>query len=305
MLAGHLRPEPVDAHPLSHFPTPKFMASDLDTVRTLRALFDDMPRAPQGLSPEETRGWIERSMADFEGGDLAYSLEHITRNSMLDLILRLREDGYLQEDAAFDKLLLQVSTPPGRQAFMDWCINAQKSADATARLLNRAKPAWTEPAPLYQAELEDIRRFVAGQFSGPGALYAEFAARQDVRDIGVFAQAPEAVHEFPWGFLTESDQGWSVYVAEVWRQGTVGSFERFLSAWQLETAVRADGLQPASFVPEGLSADAGITRFCALILAAQDTAALRTWVGEVFLAHMLPVMAARVLDPNYDFPDAW
>jgi hypothetical protein len=58
-------------------------------------------------------------------------------------------------------------------------------------------------------------------------------------------------------------------------------------------------------VPEGLSADAGITHFSSLNLNATDPAALRQWVGEVFLAHMLPTMAARVLDPNYDFPDAW
>ena len=281
------------------------MASDLDTVRTLRALFGDLPRAPQGLSSEESVAWIDRAMADFEGGDLAYSIEHTSRSAMLDLILRLREDGYLQEDAAFDKLLLQVSTPQGRQTFMDWCIHAQQSADATARLLNRAKPAWREPAPLFQADADDIRRFVAGPASGPGSLYEEFAARQDVREIGVLDEAPGTVHEFPWGFVTEAEDGWAVYVAEVWRQGTVGSFERFLSAWQLETAVRADGLQATTFVPEGLSADAGITRFSSLILSASDTEALRRWVGEVFLAHMLPTMAARVLDPNYDFPDAW
>ena len=117
------------------------MASDLDTVRVLRALFHDMPRAPQGLTPEESLAWTRRAMAEFEGGDMAYTLEHVTRNAMLDLILRLREDGYLQEDAAFDKMLVQVSTDTGRRAFRDWCINAQKSADATARLLNRARPA--------------------------------------------------------------------------------------------------------------------------------------------------------------------
>jgi hypothetical protein len=281
------------------------MASDLDTVRTLRALFGDLPRPPQGLSSEESVAWIERAMADFEGGDLAYSIEHTSRSAMLDLILRLREDGYLQEDAAFDKLLIQVATPEGRQLFMDWCIHAQKSADATARLLNRVKPAWREPAPLYQADVVDIRRFVDGVPSGPGPLYAEYAARPDVQAIGVFADPPDTVYEFPWGFVTESDDGWSVYVAEVWREGTVGSFERFLSAWQLETAVRADGLQATAFVPEGLSADAGITHFSSLNLNATDPAALRQWVGEVFLAHMLPTMAARVLDPNYDFPDAW
>ena len=53
------------------------MASDLDTVRVLRALFNDMPRAPQGLSHEATMDWIRRSMTDFPGGDLAYTLEHI------------------------------------------------------------------------------------------------------------------------------------------------------------------------------------------------------------------------------------
>ena len=66
------------------------MASDLDTVRVLRALFNDMPRAPQGLSHEATMDWIRRSMTDYPGGDLAYTLEHITRNSMLDIVLRLR-----------------------------------------------------------------------------------------------------------------------------------------------------------------------------------------------------------------------
>jgi hypothetical protein len=281
------------------------MASDLDTVRTLRALFGDLPRAPQGAPHEETLAWIARSMADFPGGETAYTIEHITRNSMLDLILRLREDGHLQEDAAFDNMLVQVSTDTGRKTFMDWCINAQKSADATARLLNRAKPAWTEPGPLFVADPDDIGRFVAATASGPGPLFAEFAARADVREIGVLDDAPEVVYEFPWGFMTESADGWAVYVAEVWRQGTVGSFERFLSAWQLETAVRADGAQTRSFVPAGLSVDAGITRFCSLILQAAEKQALRPWVGEVFLAHMLPTMAARVLDPNYDFPDAW
>ena len=31
----------------------------------------------------------------------------------------------------------------------------------------------------------------------------------------------------------------------------------------------------------------------------------RKWGGEVFLAHMLPAMTGRVLDPNYDFPSSW
>ncbi len=281
------------------------MASDLDTVRVLRALFHDMPRAPQGLTPEEHLTWTRRAMADFEGGDMAYTLEHVTRNAMLDLILRLREDGYLHEDAAFEQMLLQVSTDTGRQTFRDWCINAQKSADATTRLLNRARPAWTEPGPLFVADAQQIAWFVAGSPSGPGPLFAEFCAREDVREIGVFDTPPEAVHEFPWGFVTEADDSWAVYLPEVWRAGSVGSFERFLSAWQLETQARSDMAPSASSVPTGLCAEAGIGRFCCLILQADDPAALRRWVGEIFLTHMLPAMAARVLDPNYDFPDAW
>lgn len=281
------------------------MASDLDTVRVLRALFHDMPRAPQGLTPEESLAWTRRAMAEFEGGDMAYTLEHVTRNAMLDLILRLREDGYLQEDAAFDKMLAQVSTDTGRQAFRDWCINAQKSADATARLLNRARPAWVEPAPLFVADGQQIARFVAQWPSGPGPLFAEFSSRNDVREIGVFDQPPGEVHEFPWGFVTESTDGWAVYLPEVWRAGSVGSFERFLSAWQLETQTRSDTAPGTVSVPAGLHAEAGIVRFCCLILQADDPISVRRWVGEVFLAHMLPAMAARVLDPYYEFPDAW
>jgi hypothetical protein len=126
-----------------------------------------------------------------------------------------------------------------------------------------------------------------------------------VREIGVFDQPPGEVHEFPWGFVTESADGWAVYLPEVWRAGSVGSFERFLSAWQLETQTRSDTAPSASSVPAGLRAEAGIVRFCCLILQADDPAAQRRWVGEVFLSHMLPAMAARVLDPNYEFPDAW
>ena len=88
------------------------MVSDLDTVRVLRALFNDMPKAPQGLSHEETMAWVQRSMADFEGGDMAYMIEHITRSSMLDIVLRLREDA--------------VSEPNQREA-------NQKSAPAVER----------------------------------------------------------------------------------------------------------------------------------------------------------------------------
>ncbi len=281
------------------------MASDLDTVRVLRALFHDMPRAPQGLTPEESLAWTRRAMTEFEGGDMAYTLEHVTRSAMLDLILRLREDGYLQENAAFDKMLEQVATDAGRQTFRDWCINAQKSADATARLLNRARPAWNEPGPLFVADAQQIARFVAGQATGPGPLYAEFCAREDVREIGVFEEPPELVHEFAWGFVTEGADGWAVYLPEVWRAGSVGSFERFLSAWQLETQTRNDMAPGATSVPAGVHAEPGIVRFCCLILQADDPAALRGWFGEVFLAHMLPTMAARVLDPNYDFPNAW
>jgi hypothetical protein len=128
------------------------MASDLDTVRVLRALFNDMPQAPQGLTDLETMASVQQSMSEFEGGETAYTIEHITRTSMLDLVLRMREDGPYQDDAAFDQVIEQISTPEGRKQFMDWCILARKSVDATARLLNRAKPAWSEPGPFFTAE---------------------------------------------------------------------------------------------------------------------------------------------------------
>ena len=100
------------------------MASDLDTVRVLRALFNDMPRAPQGLSGLELMAWIKSSMTDYEGGEMAYMIEHITRNSMLDLVLHMRESGHLQDDAAFDETVALISTEEGRRTFRDRCINA-------------------------------------------------------------------------------------------------------------------------------------------------------------------------------------
>ena len=92
------------------------MASDLDTVRVLKALFHDIPRAPEGLGHEETMAWIQRSMQDFPGGDLAYTLEHVTRNSMLDIVLRLREDGHLQDDTAVRNHLAAALPRRGSQA---------------------------------------------------------------------------------------------------------------------------------------------------------------------------------------------
>ena len=284
------------------------MASDLDTVRVLRALFNDMPRAPQGLSPEETVAWIQRSMNDHEGGEMALMIEHITRNAMLDIVLRLREDGYLKEDAAFDKTVSLISTPEGRKAFMDRCITAQKSADATSRLIHRAKRAWTDPLPLFSSDPGQLQRFVRGELSGPGPLFAEFMAREDVREIGVFAQAPDGIHEFSWGFIAEDQGVWSIYIADVWRQGTVGSFDRFLMAWQQLACAPVDdlgGLLPP--LPEGLQVEDGIETFSGLSLRAAcgDTTQpldLRQWIGEVLIDRMLPVMAARVVDAHYDFP---
>jgi len=281
------------------------MASDIDTVRVLRAIFSDMPRAPQGLSPMETAEWIQRAMSDFEGGDMAYTIEHITRSSMVDIVLRLREDGHLRDDRAFEDLLQQLEQPEGRQAFMDWCIQAQKSVDATSRLLNRAKRSLTEPEPLFQMDLEAMRRFVAGQATGPGPLYAEFVARDDVRQVGVFEATPAVLHEFGWGFVVEDDSGFHIYVAQAWRGGSVGSFERFMNAWRQETMQIADsGVAPVP-VPFEITPDVGIARFASFILYAGGppvTETVRRWVGEVFLSQMLPVMAARATDPDYDFP---
>ena len=66
-----------------------------------------------------------------------------------------------------------------------------------------------------------------------------------------------------------------------------------------------EGQLRAPHVPPGLTEDIGITRFCAFTLHAKTNPAdpdVRRWVGEVFITHMLPVMAARALDENYDFP---
>ena len=69
--------------------------------------------------------------------------------------------------------------------------------------------------------------------------------------------------------------------------------------------VLPEGQLRAPHVPLGLTEDIGITRFCAFTLHAKTgpaDPAVRRWVGEVFITHMLPVMAARALDENYDFP---
>ena len=53
----------------------------------------------------------------------------------------------------------------------------------------------------------------------------------------------------------------------------------------------------------------GIGQFASLSLLTEGdlraAAAERKWIGEVFIAHMLPAMAGRVLDPDYDFPSGW
>lgn len=282
------------------------MASELDTVRALRALFNDMPRAPQGLSHQDTMAWIQRSMHEFEGGDMAYALEHITRSSMLDIVLRFREDGHLKDDAAFEATLVQLATPEGRKTFMDQCIQAQKSVDAADRLIKRAKRPMSDPGPLFGFEAGHIQRFVAGQPGGPGPLFAEFTGRDDVRQLGVLASVPQAVYEFDWGFVTEDQGSWHVYVAEAWRKGSVGYFHRFMSAWQLELSTQPDGdmVSPPP-LPPGLTLDDGIARFCALTIDGgphlQDPA-VRRWMGETFLARILPYMAGRAVDDDYDFP---
>ena len=281
------------------------MASDLDTVRVLRALFNDMPRAPEGLSPEENMAWIQKSMQEFEGGDMAYMLEHVTRNAMLDIALRLREDGHLQDDTAFDETVELLSTPEGRKTFMDRIITAQKTVDATARLLRRAKRTVGEPEPFFSTLPEDIARFVSAQPTPAGDLYAEYAAREDVTELGVLVPAPERLHEFSWGFVTERDSAWHFYVAEVWRRGTVGYFDRFDRVWQRETTAPKGGPLLAAPVPSCLTMDDGITSFSSLTLISDtglDDPDLRQWVGEVFIQQVLPYMVSQVLDDDNDLP---
>jgi hypothetical protein len=294
----------VPACQLKHSFSGGDMASDLDTVRVLRALFNDMPRAPAGLSHEDTMAWIAQSMKDFDGGETAYTIEHITRNSMLDIVLRLREEGYLKDEKAFEETLQLISTPEGRSTFMDRCIQAQKSADATARLINRAKRSWSDPQPLFGSHAEQIARLVNAEPTGPGAMYAEFTARDDVRTIGVFDRLQPTVYEFDWGFVSETAEGWHFYVAGVWRQGTVGYFERFMQAWQQENRAIMDGAPRTPAAPEGVVVDVGIVHFASVSVQAEApvAASVRRWLGEVFVASMLPYMAARALDDNYDFP---
>ncbi len=280
------------------------MASDLDTVRVRRALYNDMPKPPQGLSPAEHMAWVQRTMKDFEGGEMAYTLECIMRDSTLDIVLRLREDGYLKDDQAFEDTLKQISTPEGRKQFQDWVINAQKSVDATSRLLNRAKRSWSEPAPLFVAKRDEVERFVKGKATGPGALMDQYLAREDVSAVAMLdpQDLPESVFEFEWGFIVETPGTWDVYVADIWDRGTVGFFDRMLCAWRME-AQPANGSVP--HVPLGLSVDAGIGAFCSVTLHWDNNPpdpATRRWVGEVFVTHWLPVMAARAIDPDYDFP---
>ncbi|HEX5737873.1 MAG TPA: hypothetical protein VFY22_05135 [Hydrogenophaga sp.] len=281
------------------------MASDLDTVRVLRALFNDMPRAPEGLSQEETVAWLRQSMLDYEGGDMAYMLEHVTRNAMLDIALRLREDGNLQDDAAFDETLEMLSNPEGRKTFMNCIIAAQKTVDTTARLLRRAKRTVGEPEPHFSSLPEEIQRFVEAVPSGPGPLYAEYAQREDVIEIGVFAAVPAQVHEFSWGFVTEHEQAWHFYVADVWRRGTVGYFDRFDRVWQRETTAPRGGPLLASPVPPGIAMDDGISSFCSMVLTSEAGLAdldLRLWVGEVFVQQVLPYMVSQVLDEDDELP---
>ena len=283
------------------------MASDLDTVRVLRALFNDMPRAPQGLTPEQTLAWVQQSMVNFDGGDMAYMLEHVTRSSMLDIVLRLREDGYLKDDTAFTETVEMLTTTEGRKAFMDRCINAQKSADATSRLIHRAKRAWAAPPPLFSSDPGMLQRFVRGELSGPGPLYAEYKAREDVNQIGVLVEAPDGIHEFSWGFVVEDQGAWHFYISDVWRKGTVGSFDRFFSAWQQATisAPMDDQGHLLPPVPPGLLMEDGIESFSSLTLHGctdQADPVVRQWIGDVFIDRMLPMMAARVVDEQYDFP---
>lgn len=280
------------------------MASDLDTVRVLRALFNDMPRAPQGLSGLELMAWIKSSMTDYEGGEMAYMIEHITRNSMLDIVLHMRESGHLQDDAAFDETVALISTEEGRRTFRDRCINAQKTVDATERLLKRVRQSTPVAQTFFVPDPQEIERFVQGQASGPGPLFAEYAAREEVIEIGVFSQPPEQVHEFAWGFLVEHQGTWTVYVAEAWRRGTVGYFDRFLHAWKLEAARPLDDAASPPALPAGLQVDDGIGSFSSLSFEAGEGASaeqVRRWLGETFIGRMLPRMAAKALDDTHDF----
>ena len=71
----------------------------------------------------------------------------------------------------------------------------------------------------------------------------------------VLEETPPQVYEFSWGFVTEASSVWNVYVAEVWRRGSV------VTSWLLDLSADALVADPQLGSYSGSVSDSGEGRW--------------------------------------------
>ncbi len=163
-------------------------------------------------------------------------------------------------------------------------------------------------APHFTTSGVDLRKFIQGVPTGPGALVNEFNARRDEQDHGVYITRKE-IYEFPWGFLTEFHGIWDFYVADVWRSGTVAYFDRFLSGWKSDCEKQVREFTKQHTERFYISFDDGVSSFSCMSIGCLsgpfEQTLTRHWIGTQFIRDIFPVMVAQALDPNFVYSEDW
>lgn len=277
-----------------------------DFDRLIDVLFADlkleMPGADDPTDPQEALARYREAASKYPGGMSAHQDEHVIRSNMFQSIQMEVRSGWLTQ-GHFERLLKRLGKKEGRDEYLQWLAQLQAHRARLAQQQHRNSRK--EYKPLFSSKQEQILSFLQKKPSGPGPLVEEFKQREDVRKRGIDL-THALIYEFEWGFVTQQSEIYDFYVSHVWRHGTERYIDRFLSGWKEEVDHEVEAKRIQTWGDFLISFDDGISNFSCLSLGNLVGGEKgRSWIGLEFLVRIFPVLAAKVIDPKYNFARDW
>lgn len=277
-----------------------------DCNRLIEVLFSDLDRHTSSLEvltdPQAAIARYRQEASKYPGGMAAHQAEHARRNALLQSIQMSVNAGWLAQPY-FERLLKILGTKEGRTEYLEWLTQLQEHQATLEQ--KQASASRRDHMPLFKCTQEQILAILQQKPSGPGPLVDEFMQRGDVQARGIYLKHA-AIYEFDWGFITQQSDIYDFYVAQVWRQGTTKYIDRFLSGWKEEVEHDLESLRIMSWGELRISFDDGRSNFSCLSLGNFSSGEKgRRWIGLEFMVKVFPVLAAKVLDPEYKFAKNW
>lgn len=283
-------------------------STDEELNRLSEALFHDKPKTDYlDLPPDEAMKMALKEMESFPGGHTAYTVDHVTKTAILNMIMNSRRAGQLS-DEDFDDLVDEVRTAQGRKNLLD---RVERAYAMERKIAGQKASTKTSPAPHFRSTNTELDGFKFGVPKKNGSMVGQFIAMDSVEDYVKDQVTRSPAFEFSWGFIKSSNNNtiWDFYVKDVWESGTENFFDRFLTAWKNDGEPELEKARMKSDNNFFISMDDGISNFSCISLAClgdeHSVSRARKWISDEFIARIFPVMVAKVLDLNYKFAEDW